>query len=150
MAEPFIPHSSMTSDSRPPPVQQIPSSPELPSLYVVLTPEEDAKEKQIARENTVLVAKLLKSRMKHTTGEPWRNSSIISHIERSGSIRPVLGNEEDEPRGIRHLRKLRGRRSNMPTLSSTAMAESVLQELEGPVLEELAQEETTQPGVSSS
>jgi len=120
----LIPHPSATSDSRPSHSLQI--SP----LPVVPVPEEDAEEKQIARENTVVVAKLLKSRMKHTSGEPWRNSSIVSHIERSGSIKPVLGNEEDEPRGTRHLRKLRGRRSKMRTLSTTAMAESVSQEME--------------------
>ena len=106
------------------------SSKQLPYLPVATTLEEEHEQDRITDENNILVARLLMSRTKHALPQPSRNASFISHIERSGSIRPVLGGEYGEPRGVRQLHKLRARepkKSYQPRLSTTVMQE----ELEG-------------------
>ena len=59
---------------------------------------------ELSRENTAVVAQLLKSRSRGDM-PPARSASIVSHIERQGSIRPALG--ADGARDIRSLRALR-------------------------------------------
>jgi hypothetical protein len=102
------------------------SSQQMPYIPVTITLEDEHEQKQLADENNLLVARLLMSRTKNAPGQPSRNSSIISHIERSGSIKPVLESESGETRGVRHLQKLRAKESKKsykPRLSTTAMLE---------------------------
>jgi len=104
------------------------SSKQLPRLPVPTTLEEEHEQDQITDENNILVATLLMSRTKHALPPPSRNASFISHIERSGSIRPVLGSEYGEVRGARHLHKLHAREAKKPykpRLSSTVMQEEL-------------------------
>lgn len=102
------------------------SSQQMPYIPVAITLEDEYEQNQLADENNMLVARLLMSRTKNTPGQPSRNSSIISHIERSGSIKPVFESESGETRGVRQLQKLRVRepkKSYKPRLSTTAMRE---------------------------
>ncbi|KAJ3502964.1 hypothetical protein NLJ89_g8645 [Agrocybe chaxingu] len=54
-------------------------------------PLADSTEDGVERSDTLVVASLLKSRTKHiSTTQPSRSSSIVSHIERNGSIKPAI------------------------------------------------------------
>ena len=102
------------------------SSQQMPYIPIAITLDDEHEQKRLADENNLLVARLLMSRTKNAPGQPSRNSSIISHIERSGSIKPVLDSESGESRGVRHLQKLRAKESKKsykPRLSTTAMRE---------------------------
>jgi len=104
------------------------SSQQMPNLPVATTVEDESEENRMTDENNILVARLLMSRTKHAPLRPARNSSIVSHIERSGSIKPVVESESDELGGMRHLRKLRAKESKKsykPRLSTTAMGEEL-------------------------
>ncbi|KIM36867.1 hypothetical protein M413DRAFT_448806 [Hebeloma cylindrosporum] len=106
------------------------SSQQIPHLSIGTALEDESEQNRMAEEHSILVARLLMSRTKHAPGQPSRNSSVISHIERSGSIKPVLEGENGEPRGTRHLQKLRARESKKsykPRLSTTAMGEEELE-----------------------
>lgn len=61
---------------------------------------------ELSRENTVVVAQLLKSRSRAEV-QPTRSASIVSHIERQGSIRPALAPAAEGGSDVRTLRALR-------------------------------------------
>ncbi|CAA7263134.1 unnamed protein product [Cyclocybe aegerita] len=54
-------------------------------------PPADSTEDGVERSDTLVVASLLKSRTKHiSANQPSRSSSLVSHIERNGSIKPAI------------------------------------------------------------
>ena len=83
--------------------------------------EEDENEVQIYN-----VAKLLHSRQsKLPKDAPSRNSSIVSHIERSGSIRPIISPTDEESYRPRYYRLKQKRDSYASNLSPTHIPDSL-------------------------
>lgn len=98
-------------------------SPSLPSLKFN---EDNGVEVEEDETQIYNVAKLLHSRQSRVPDAPSRSSSIVSHIERSGSIRPIsLTNEESyRPRYYRLKQKRDTKDSYTPNLSPTHIPES--------------------------
>ena len=83
--------------------------------------EEDENETQIYN-----VAKLLHSRQSKLPKDvPSRNSSIVSHIERSGSIRPVISPTDEDSYRPRYYRLKQKRDSYASNLSPTHNPDSL-------------------------
>ncbi|KAF8959263.1 hypothetical protein BDZ97DRAFT_1402863 [Flammula alnicola] len=100
------------------------SAPVAPIFSPPIPPDVAADEEGItplSRENTVFVANLLKSRVKHIQA-PSRSSSLVSHIERKGSIKPAfspVGEDGLETRRVRALPSLR--KPHDPASSTSAV-----------------------------
>ncbi|KJA18155.1 hypothetical protein HYPSUDRAFT_70178 [Hypholoma sublateritium FD-334 SS-4] len=89
---------------------------EPPAVLLQRTPSEPGTDTtgELSRENTVVVAQLLKSRSRAEV-QPTRSASIVSHIERQGSIRPALAPAAEGGGDIRTLRALRKSRGGAST-----------------------------------
>lgn len=99
----------------------IPQSPAHPSSSSAVGDRQGSQEGGLTTEEVVMVATLLKSRQRKTSNPdpPSRSDSVVSHIERKGSIKPaktIIDSEGYTSRRLRskYLEKKRGSTSYVP------------------------------------